>query len=53
MANKPSLDDYVDVAERIREFKDLYPNGTLQTEDYHVREVGRTDLRRLPRRCLP
>lgn len=28
---KPSLDDYVDVAERIRQFKAAYPDGSLQT----------------------
>lgn len=29
---KPSMDDYVDVAERIREFRDKHPQGSLQGE---------------------
>jgi hypothetical protein len=35
----PNLDDYVDVAERIRQFKAKYPEGSLQStkpELYHV-----------------
>lgn len=31
MSNRPSLDDYVDVAERIQDFKDAHPEGSLQT----------------------
>ena len=37
-------DDYVDVAERIREFKSLYPDGTLQPADplnpHHLERIG-------------
>lgn len=40
MANRPSLDDYVDVAERIVHFKDAYPDGSLQTVDWQVAEVA-------------
>jgi len=48
MAQKPDfkdrMADYVDVAERIREFKDKYPDGTLQAADfmepYRVAEVA-------------
>lgn len=31
--------DYVDVAERIREFRTRYPDGTLQRVDWDVREI--------------
>jgi len=37
---KFSLDDYIDVAERIVAFKDKYPDGSLQTIDWDVREVA-------------
>ena len=40
MANRPSLDDYVDVAERIVAFKEKHPDGTLQTVDWEVIEVA-------------
>ena len=32
MSNKPNLENYVDVAERIAAFKKAYPEGTLQSE---------------------
>ena len=35
-----SLDDYVDVAVRIQNFKDAFPEGTLQTLDWGTLEVG-------------
>lgn len=39
-----SLDDYVDVAERIRIFRERYPDGALQPLDpsapFHIVEVG-------------
>lgn len=35
--------DYVDVAERIRQFRDKYPDGSLQRVDWGVQDVaGRT-----------
>jgi hypothetical protein len=37
---KPSLDDYIDVAERIAAFKAAHPDGSLQTEGWEIREVG-------------
>lgn len=40
MAQRPSLDDYVDVAERILEFKKQHPDGSLQTVGWHTVEVG-------------
>lgn len=45
----PNLDDYVDVAERLRLFHDAYPNGSLQPLDpsqpFRVIEVaGETRL---------
>lgn len=40
MANKFSMDDYIDVAERIVEFNSKFPDGTLQTIDWKVAEVG-------------
>lgn len=33
MTNRPSLDDYVDVAERIIEFREKHPEGSLQQVD--------------------
>lgn len=36
MSNRPSLDDYVDVAERIQDFKDAHPDGSLQTLGWEV-----------------
>lgn len=36
MAQRPSLDDYVDVAERIQDFKDAHPEGSLQTIGWEV-----------------
>lgn len=32
--------NYIDVAERIREFRDKYPDGTLQRLDWEIRDVG-------------
>lgn len=40
MPNRPSLDDYVDVAERIAAFKQEHPEGSLQTIRWEVVEVG-------------
>lgn len=39
MTNRPSLDDYIDVAERIVEFNAKYPDGTLQTISWSVEKV--------------
>jgi hypothetical protein len=36
MPNRPSLDDYVDVAERIQDFKDAHKEGSLQTIGWEV-----------------
>lgn len=36
MSNRPSLDDYVDVAERIQDFKDAHEHGSLQTLGWEV-----------------
>lgn len=41
MGNKPDLSDYVDVAERIREFRTKYPEGTLQAECQFTELDGR------------
>jgi hypothetical protein len=42
--DQKSLDDYVDVAERIRIFRDRFPEGTLQpldpAEPFRILEVG-------------
>ncbi len=42
--DRSSLDDYVDVAARIAEFRERYPNGSLQPAvliaPYEVREIG-------------
>lgn len=38
--SRPSLDDYVDVAERIQQFKEAYPGGSLQTVGWEVVEVA-------------
>lgn len=40
MSNRPSLDDYIDVAERILAFKEAYPEGSLQTVEWEVKEIG-------------
>jgi hypothetical protein len=40
LSQRPSLDDYVDVAERILIFAEKYPEGSLQTLAWDVREVG-------------
>lgn len=40
MTNRPSLDDYIDVAERIAAFTERYPEGTLQTLDWQVTRIG-------------
>jgi hypothetical protein len=34
------LDDYVDVAERIKLFNEKYPDGSLQTLSWEIREIG-------------
>ena len=39
MTNRPSLDDYVDVAERVMAFMEKYPEGSLQTIDWEIRTV--------------
>jgi hypothetical protein len=36
MGSRPSLDDYVDVAERIQDFKDAHPKGVLRRVGYEV-----------------
>ena len=41
MSGKFSLDDYVDVAERIREFSSKFPDGSLQGEGHFVRQEPR------------
>ena len=43
MANRPSLDDYVDVAERIQDFKDAHPEGSLQTLGWELVTVRGVD----------
>lgn len=40
MADKFSMDDYVDVAERIQNFMDVHPEGSLQTLGWEVCELG-------------
>lgn len=40
MAKQFSMDDYVDVAERIQDFKDAHPRGVLRQVGWDVREVG-------------
>lgn len=40
MSGKFSMDDYVDVAERISEFAKKYPEGTLQTISWTVEQVA-------------
>jgi hypothetical protein len=37
---RPSLEDYVDVAERITAFKERYPDGSLQTLHWEVMDVA-------------
>jgi hypothetical protein len=40
---KPSLDDYIDVAERIAAFIEKYPDGSLQRESVEIMDVtGKT-----------
>ena len=36
----PNLDDYVDVAERILQFKEKHPDGSLQTVGWSVEDVA-------------
>ena len=43
MSNRPSLDDYVDVAERIQDFKDAHPDGSLQTISWEIQTVEGID----------
>lgn len=47
MTNKPDLDDYVPVAQRIAQFRAKHPEGSLQPADidkpYQFREIG-TDI---------
>jgi hypothetical protein len=40
MSKQFSMDDYIDVAERIIAFNQKYPEGTLQTINWKVTEVG-------------
>jgi hypothetical protein len=40
MSSKYSMDDYIDVAERISKFIEKYPEGSLQTVDWKVEMVG-------------
>jgi hypothetical protein len=40
MSGNFSMDGYIDVAERIMHFKDAHPEGSLQTVDWSVVEVG-------------
>jgi GGDEF domain-containing protein len=40
MAKGFSIDDYVDVAERIQNLFDKYPDASLQTIDWGVQEIG-------------
>ncbi len=40
MSGKFSMDDYIDVAERIAEFNKRYPDGTLQTVDWTDVRIG-------------
>lgn len=42
MANKPNLDDYVDVRERMAEFFTAYPEGTFQSECQFLQTDGRS-----------
>lgn len=39
MANRPSLDEYIDVAERLQDFKDAHPEGSLQTLSWTPTQV--------------
>lgn len=43
MSQRPSLDDYVDVAERIQDFKTTHPEGSLQTIDWRIVTVEGVD----------
>ena len=40
MSNRPSLDDYIDVAERLMDFHERYPDGSLQTVAWSVESVA-------------
>lgn len=40
MANRPSLDEYVDVAERLQDFLDAHPDGSCQTVSWDVQTIG-------------
>jgi hypothetical protein len=40
MTARPSLYDYVDVAERILAFHDVHPDGSLQTLAWESRDIG-------------
>jgi hypothetical protein len=40
MTSRPSLDDYVDVAERVAGFIEKFPEGSLQTVAWEVQTVG-------------
>ena len=42
MANKPNLDDYVDVRERMSEFFEAYPEGSFQSECQFLQTDGRS-----------
>ena len=42
MAQKPNLDDYIDVRERMAEFFEAYPEGTFQSECQFLQTDGRS-----------
>lgn len=44
MANRPSLDDYIDVAERIEQFKIAHPEGSLQTIAWEIVKIPGPDM---------
>jgi hypothetical protein len=43
MSKKPDLSNYVDVAERIEQFRQLYPNGSLRQVDLQFVNIGGKD----------
>ncbi len=42
MANKPNLDDYIDVRERMADFFEAYPEGSFQSECQFLQTDGRS-----------
>src|SRR6266576_6835213 len=40
MSGKFSMDDYIDVAERIHAFNQKYPDGSLQTVAWSIERIG-------------